>query len=629
VALYNVLFDIAARTAKFEEAMTRVDRRFSNMQRQAGALTRNLAGVFAVGGLAAFIKNTAAAADEIVKLAERTGRTVESVSQLQFVAERTNISIETITKSQDQLNKRLGATDEEGKAAVKALHELGLSSRQLRAVGMDEQLNLVADAMGKIVNPTQRARLEMALLGKAGTDMDAVLRSGSGGLRELRDESDRLGATMDELTARHLAELDDQIERLGGQFKTAKAELVALLATPIESYLDTLIKGFRGWQVMLGLNVSQVEELTNEINALTAEQQRLQEIMRTNPDAPEFVERRLQAVREELALLGEQQQKWIEMPRLIAKYQADVERLQAKQNDAAEAEQQHLEAATKAAEERAKAYAKWRAELQEIVAFERMMNELEFKYPTPLLDDAELERHFRETGDKLEDDAKKAQKEFEKIYKKNEDVFGKSMEQMSVYAEQAARNIQSHLADFLFDPFDKGIKGMLRGFIDVIRRMIAEAASARILEALGFGSGRGGGGFFGTVLGGLFGGFGGGGAAGGGGLPGGVTPTVGGLASGGRANAGQLYRVNERGMEFFRPDVGGEVIPLGDEPQGDRSRERKQGRPQIIFAPVYNIDARGASLDAYAALQRSMKQSNAELEVKIVERIRRGVYDFG
>lgn len=34
-------------------------------------------------------------------------------------------------------------------------------------------------------------------------------------------------------------------------------------------------------------------------------------------------------------------------------------------------------------------------------------------------------------------------------------------------------------------------------------------------------------------------------------------------AGGGSVNAGQLYRVNERGMELFRPNTGGAVIPLG------------------------------------------------------------------
>lgn len=54
-------------------------------------------------------------------------------------------------------------------------------------------------------------------------------------------------------------------------------------------------------------------------------------------------------------------------------------------------------------------------------------------------------------------------------------------EEMSQYAVGAARSIQSTFADFLFDPFDEGLAGMVRGFAAAIRRMIAEAAAARTL----------------------------------------------------------------------------------------------------------------------------------------------------
>lgn len=58
------------------------------------------------------------------------------------------------------------------------------------------------------------------------------------------------------------------------------------------------------------------------------------------------------------------------------------------------------------------------------------------------------------------------------------------IEDLSEFALQAARNMQSAFADFLFDPFDEGIKGMLRGFVDIIRRMVAEALASRLLESL-------------------------------------------------------------------------------------------------------------------------------------------------
>jgi hypothetical protein len=59
---------------------------------------------------------------------------------------------------------------------------------------------------------------------------------------------------------------------------------------------------------------------------------------------------------------------------------------------------------------------------------------------------------------------------------------------MSVFADQAARNMQSAFANFLFDPFEEGVEGMLKSFGLALHRMVVEAAAARLFEALGINS---------------------------------------------------------------------------------------------------------------------------------------------
>lgn len=75
---------------------------------------------------------------------------------------------------------------------------------------------------------------------------------------------------------------------------------------------------------------------------------------------------------------------------------------------------------------------------------------------------------------------------------------------ISIYSEQAARNMQSAFADFLFDPFGKGIGGMGEAFAKTVQKMAADAAAAQIMTALFGKSGDGGGGIFGTIFSGLF-----------------------------------------------------------------------------------------------------------------------------
>jgi phage-related minor tail protein len=79
----------------------------------------------------------------------------------------------------------------------------------------------------------------------------------------------------------------------------------------------------------------------------------------------------------------------------------------------------------------------------------------------------------------------------------------KNSDDMSVYAEQAARNMQSAFADFLFDPFKDGLDGLLDNFGKILQRMAAEAAAAQIFESIGgWGSANSeAGGFMGAIAG--------------------------------------------------------------------------------------------------------------------------------
>lgn len=70
------------------------------------------------------------------------------------------------------------------------------------------------------------------------------------------------------------------------------------------------------------------------------------------------------------------------------------------------------------------------------------------------------------------------------------------------FAIQAARNIQSSFADFLFDPFEEGLDGLARSFADTLKRMAAELLSQQLLKSL-FSAGAGLGGGFGQLFGGL------------------------------------------------------------------------------------------------------------------------------
>lgn len=146
---------------------------------------------------------------------------------------------------------------------------------------------------------------------------------------------------------------------------------------------------------------------------------------------------------------------------------------------------------------------------------------------------------------------KDAQDDFAALYGDGlQDLASKTQEansQMSVFADQAARNMQDAFADFLFDPFAQGLGGMVQGFAKALQRMAAQAAASQIFKMIGSwassysGAGAGWVNAIGTAIG-----------------------SAGGRAGGGPVAAGSMYRVGEGGRPELLDQGGKTYLIPGD-----------------------------------------------------------------
>ncbi len=166
------------------------------------------------------------------------------------------------------------------------------------------------------------------------------------------------------------------------------------------------------------------------------------------------------------------------------------------------------------------------------------------------------------------------------------------LSQMTVFAEQAARNMQSAFADFFYS-MDGGLQGLLGSFVDTIRRMAAELIAQQVLMS-----------FFSWA--------GGGATSGWRGLFTTMGNSIAPKAMGGPVSSGHPYLVGERGPELFVPGASGSIIP-------------NSGMGGVNFAPVYHIDARGADAERIMAVMPSiLKQSEQRTVAQVKDLIRRG-----
>ena len=168
--------------------------------------------------------------DRLDKLSQRTGVSVEALSQLGFAAEQSGSSlgaVETGIRSMQRSITDLGR----GLSTQRfAFEQLGLSFKDIEQLNPEQQFTLIADRISQIEDPTKRVALSMQIFGRAGQELQPLLAQGASGIAALRAEAERLGITIDTETAKSAAEFGDAINRLRQQMKALAVNIGGALA---------------------------------------------------------------------------------------------------------------------------------------------------------------------------------------------------------------------------------------------------------------------------------------------------------------------------------------------------------------------------------------------------------------
>jgi hypothetical protein len=165
-----------------------------------------------IGAVVAFGKSVLDLADNIVKVHDKTGLATDDVQRLQYIAEQSGNSIDDLSGAISKLQVRLA--DGKAKAGIEAL---GLNFKKIREESPYDALADVAEAIGKIENPTLRAQRAVEVFGKAGTEILPTLVSN---FKELGNAA----PVMSEETVQALDAAGDAIARFGSTLKVWAAE---------------------------------------------------------------------------------------------------------------------------------------------------------------------------------------------------------------------------------------------------------------------------------------------------------------------------------------------------------------------------------------------------------------------
>jgi len=126
---------------------------------------------------------------DLVDMSQRTGVSVEALSELGFAAEQSGSDVETLEGSLKKMQKFLVTAAEGSQEANTALGQFGLSMADLGRLAPEDQFSLIADRLSQIENPALRTAAAMQIFGKSGTKLLPLMQGGAKGIDELRQQA--------------------------------------------------------------------------------------------------------------------------------------------------------------------------------------------------------------------------------------------------------------------------------------------------------------------------------------------------------------------------------------------------------------------------------------------------------
>jgi DNA repair exonuclease SbcCD ATPase subunit len=210
----------------------------------AGGVAANLIsqGISAAwNALKSLVRGAIETSDELLKMSDVSGRSVEELQQLQYVADDTGASLDTIEAAQKKLTKSMDEARDGGKEYTEAFKTLKVDAVDPATGALRDSKTVffeMLDALGKVGNETERDALAMQIFGKSATELNPLIKAGSDELNTLMQKAKDTGAVMSEDAVRGLDMVGDALDHTKQQAQAYVGEIVGKLIPAQQSVSD-------------------------------------------------------------------------------------------------------------------------------------------------------------------------------------------------------------------------------------------------------------------------------------------------------------------------------------------------------------------------------------------------------
>jgi hypothetical protein len=218
--------NIVAKTDKLTKGLTSARKQVAGLSKGFTAATRGISnftkvalgigGGLGVIGVAASMRSAADAIDRLAKSSQKLGISTEALAGLHVAAERTGVQVNQLEMGLQRMVRRVAEAAQGTGEAQAAIAELGLDARRLNVLAPDQKFAAIAEAMKGVGGQADNVRLAFKLFDSGGVGLIRTMDLGSKGLKEMREEAERLGLAVSKEEAAKIEQFNDQLGRLQG-----------------------------------------------------------------------------------------------------------------------------------------------------------------------------------------------------------------------------------------------------------------------------------------------------------------------------------------------------------------------------------------------------------------------------
>jgi hypothetical protein len=206
----------------------------------AKAAVAGLFAAFTVGLLTEQIKKSLDYAGSLAEVSRTLGVTTKDLQTFRFAATQSGVAQDQLEVGLRRLTVSMGKAELGSKEQAKAFGAIGISLDQLKGKNTGEVFRLMADGLSKVTDRSQRAAIEMTLMGRSGSTLDNLLAPGARRLNELADAAQRMGIVLSDSQIQGAEETAHKLEAVKQVLAAQIAGVVASNAQAIYSLSSAL-----------------------------------------------------------------------------------------------------------------------------------------------------------------------------------------------------------------------------------------------------------------------------------------------------------------------------------------------------------------------------------------------------